>query len=141
MSVTVTDTDRGWSDLKAIFGAKESVFVDVGTDVPYAVWVEYGTSRMDPRPFCRFTLDEHDHYKAELRQAAIELLFSRRNPLGAAMTALRKLGTKVAKDMQDMIAALGAIDTGRLYRSPRILRIGMGDDMQRAAEAALGLAA
>lgn len=136
----VIDTDLGWNALmRSMTGAKTTTAY-VGPDPQdfaadgqpyYALWVEFGTSRgMAARPFVRFTLDAHDDYRAEIKTLAGRVIDRAKDGhLGLSLVAsLKGLAESVAKDIKTTIIGLGAIDTGRLLRSVKVLRITEGDD-------------
>lgn len=136
--VTVTDKDMGWNALMRTFGGSgaSSFAAYVGPDPAvfeadgqpyYPLWVEYGTSRMAPRPFIRWTLDSHDNYRQELTNLAAKILRGG-GDLSLTMVAnLKLLGDSVARDIQRTIQGLGAIDTGRMYHSVKTTRVVTGD--------------
>jgi hypothetical protein len=134
----VIDKDMGWAALvKQFAGSGASSFsAYIGPDPKdfsadgepyYPLWVEFGTSRMAPRPFIRWTLDAHDDYRAEMANYAAKILRGGGHLAMSVVANLRLLGDQVAKDIQRSIQGLGAIDTGRMYHSVRVLRVVEGD--------------
>jgi hypothetical protein len=149
--VKVTDTDKGWAALmRGLAGSGASTLsayvgpdpkaVTTGPPVKYAgekiprayypLFLEYGTSRMAPRPFMRFTLDAHDNYREQLKIMAQRVLDRARDgDMFLSMAAsLRSLADSVAKDIQRTIQGIGAIDTARMYHSVKCLRVVAGND-------------
>lgn len=144
MAVTVQDVDKGWkSYLEPWVNARPAVYaVDVGTsmdalkatpadkpmgDYFYPAAVEYGTSRMAARPFMLWTLEAHDNYADELKRIGEHL--TRAPKLGPAdigltlIANLRILAEQVVAHIQQTIVGVGAIDTGRMHNSMRLLRV------------------
>jgi hypothetical protein len=141
MSVKVTDKDMGWKKfLEPFLKASPAIYsVWVGTNMEaleqagppmmsdcfYPYLVEHGTSKMAPRHFMAFTLDAHDQYRTELARLAAHLL--KNNGGDVTLTAvanLKQLGKTVVKDIQTSIQGIGCIDTARMYRSMKVLRVG-----------------
>jgi hypothetical protein len=141
MATTVTDRDHGWKRfLQPFLNAKPAIYsVWVGTnmealeevgppmksDAFYPYMVEHGTSKMAPRHFMAWTLDAHDQYRTELSRLAAHLLKDNHGDVTlTAVANLRQLGKQVVKDIQTSIQGIGCIDTSRMYRSMRVLRVG-----------------
>lgn len=52
------------SDVTSSRGGEQAAAVYVGTNVEYAPYIEFGTSKMDPRPYLRPAVNDHmDTYK------------------------------------------------------------------------------
>lgn len=144
----VIDKDMGWAAIVNEFAGSGvmSASAYIGPDPAdfaadgepyYPLWIEFGTSRGVglgpgvPRPFIRWTLDAHDNYRAEMREM-VRRMVSRRGrkiargkvPLSADLALVAR---RVAKDIKYHIKGMGIIDTGRMYRSVKVLRIVSGD--------------
>lgn len=124
-----------WRQIKTYFGKRLIAKVRVSgwtqrnVRAYYPAFVEYGTRRMPARPYMRWTLDAHDNYLPQMAKLAARLVDKGRSgDNGMLMVAgLRRLANAVANDIRLTIQALGAIDTGRMYRSVKCLRITSGD--------------
>ena len=79
-----------------------------------AAMVEYGTAKMEPRPFMRTARAENSaKWRAMLKTAA------RNAALGKTTIdkALMRVGETMKRDIQDAVMAQGAVRTGRLRDS------------------------
>jgi hypothetical protein len=147
--VKVTDKDMGWAammrslagsgaDTLAAYVGPDPIAVTNGPPIKYAgekiprayypLFLEYGTRRMAPRPFMRWTLDAHDNYREQLRVMAQRVLDRARDGdvfLSLAAT-LRSLADSVARDIQRTIQGMGVIDTARMFHSVKCLRVVSG---------------
>jgi hypothetical protein len=124
--------DRGWNkiwrNIQALDG--QSLAVGILGGVEYAGWLEFGTSRMKPRPFMRQTFES----KGGLMEAAIAAAWGRILGGSGASAEANKLGNFYRSEIQRTIkngsfAPLSAqtiarkgsskplIDTGRLIGS------------------------
>jgi len=100
--------------------------VTVGTGVEYAVYLEFGTSDIDPRPFFRPAL-------SELRTRGVEGFLEDNTRLSTAQIAdaeslVDAVGLALERRIKEIITQKGLIDTGTLRAS--ILAI-PGDDASR----------
>jgi hypothetical protein len=137
----VSDVDKGWKKfLEPFLGSKPAIYsVWVGTDLDtlkatappmktdvfYPYIVEHGSVKMAPRHFMAWTLDAHDQYRTELGRLAAHLLKNNGGDVTLTVVAnLRQLGRQVVKDIQTSIQGIGCIDTSRMYRSMKVLRVG-----------------
>jgi HK97 gp10 family phage protein len=95
----------------------------------YPMFLEFGTRKMAARPFIRWTLDAHDNYTEQLRQLAGNAVKKAKdgNSFSVMAASLRRLADSVARDIKNTIVGMGLIDTGRMYRSVRCLRVVEGD--------------
>jgi hypothetical protein len=101
----------------------------VGTAVEYAVYLEYGTSKMDPKPFFRPALNEaRGDLGAFLRdntQTAVENIDS-------ASELVRTLALALERRVKEIITEKGLIDTGTLRAS--VVAVPSSPDTLPAAE-------
>jgi len=89
--------------------------VTVGTGVEYAVYLEFGTSDMDPKPFFRPVL-------AELRIEGPESFVEKHSQLEAAQIEdlddlISAVGLTIERRVKEVITRKGLIDTGTLRAS------------------------
>lgn len=97
----------------------------VGTNVFYSVFLEYGTSKMDPKPFFRPAL-------AELRARGVEGFISDNTRLDVDDTdstseLIQNLAFALERRIKEIITKKGLIDTGTLRISIRAVP---GNDIQ-----------
>jgi len=100
--------------------------VTVGTGVEYAVYLEFGTSDMDPKPFFRPAL-------AELRVQGVEGFLRSNTNLSAEQlddleTLVDAVGLALERRMKEIITRKGLVDTGTLRAS--VLAV-PGDDASK----------
>jgi hypothetical protein len=100
--------------------------VTIGTGVEYAVYLEFGTSDMDPKPFFRPAL-------AELRVQGVERFLRSNTNLSAEQideleTLVDAVGLALERRIKEIITKKSLIDTGTLRAS--ILAI-PGDDASK----------
>lgn len=104
----VIDIDRGWKRLLEL----QDTFIEVGTDVPYAKYLEFGTLRMDPHPFMGPAFDAHGNYGQELEAVTHRVLGGARPGV-----VMRELGAQIQQHLEQEITARRLIKTGRLLAS------------------------
>lgn len=120
-SAAVRDTDKGWSSLMALAGAK--VTVEVGSSAPYAHYVHDGKPGFRPKPFLKDTFEETD-YTGQFVDKLVSLYvkIGRRHSRAILYDHAERLGKRIAKDVKKKIKAMGLYletkrSTGALYRS------------------------
>lgn len=104
----------------------------VGTAVEYSVYLEFGTSKMDPKPFFRPVI-------AEARVLGIERFIDRHtrkdaDDIDTARELVRTLALAVERRVKETITKKGLIDTGTLRASVRAVRGGTISDLPDASE-------
>jgi hypothetical protein len=94
----------------------------------YPLYLEFGTRKMAARPFMRWTLDAHDNYYPQLKSMAAWIFDDAISGKAGKSAARRlfKLANQVVKDIKYTIVGMGLIDTGRMYRSIKVLRMVSG---------------
>lgn len=116
MSV-VTDTDRGWAEIKKQMSGK-TITIEVWsqarsrsrTKSKYANHVEAGTPKMAARPFMAETMARHDQYTGQLNDA-INCVLEGTDSLEDMMNMM---GEVINSDMRKTIEDMGLVKTGRL---------------------------
>lgn len=139
--VAVKDIDKGWSGLVRLFMGADAKPVEayVGTEVEYAPYLEYGTSKMAARPFVAWTLDEQDNYRrqlANMMRANVRAALQGADVQATAVANLGIVAEGVSKDIQRAIVGMGLIDTGNLLHSIHVLRIGEAEESAGGASEA-----
>lgn len=89
--------------------------VTVGTGVKYSIWLEFGTSDMDPKPFFRPAL-------AELRAKGVERFLENNTNLSVEQiddldSLVKVVGLALERRIKEIITRKGLIDTGTLRAS------------------------
>lgn len=109
---------RSLSDRHVTVGIKAGARYPNGKSVrDVAAFVEYGTSRMPPRPFmraCRF-YNKGKWYNMLRRELRLVLKHKQ-----TAEQALQKVGAVMLADIRASIESYGAVDTGRLRDSMEV---------------------
>lgn len=83
-----------------------------------AALVEYGTARMEPRPFMRIVRAENkSKWQSMLRSGARRVAKGNATVTGV----LRQVGETMKQDVQDAVMEVGAVDTGRLRDSFQVV--------------------
>lgn len=88
--------------------------VHVGTAVSYAVFLEFGTSKMDPKPFFRPALAEA---KADLKGFIRDHTNTTAEAIGSADKLVRVIALALERRVKEIITDKGLIDTGTLRAS------------------------
>lgn len=87
----------------------------VGTGVEYAIYLEFGTSKMDPKPFFRPVISEVRQKGVErFLNANTEYTASQIEDLDSLVTAL---ALAIERRVKEVITEKGLIDTGTLRAS------------------------
>jgi phage gpG-like protein len=105
----------------------------VGTNVSYAIFLEFGTKKMDPRPFFRPAI-------AEIRRKGVDDFLQDNTQLSAKRienldSLVRALALALERRVKQIITEKGIIDTGTLRAS--IAAVPGGDKNDLATEADL----
>ena len=104
-----------------IADAETTVDYQVGTAVEYAIYLEFGTRDMNPKPFVRPAVDDVE---------------SRLDQLAAEADSADELVTRVAlaleREIKQTITRKGLIDTGTLRASITAVRGGEPSDLPDA---------
>jgi hypothetical protein len=99
------DEIEDWSDSGSVY---------VGTAVEYSIYLEYGTSNMDPRPYFRPAL-------AEAKEDLTAFIGDHTDTSVAAIETADKLVSTIAlaieRRVKEIITEKGLIDTGTLRAS------------------------
>lgn len=119
----MTDLDlniRGLDALEAELEERQARWASggewvVGTAVEYSVYLEYGTSRMDPKPFFRPALNE-------ARWKGIPAFIddhTRKDPddITSAAELVKTLALALERRVKEIITIRGLVDTGTLRAS------------------------
>jgi hypothetical protein len=111
----------GATSLKEEFGDRiddwsggGSVFV--GTAVEYALYLEYGTSKMDPKPFFRPAVAE---LQADIEGFIDAHTNSAVDTITSAEELVETIGLALERRIKEIITSKGLIDTGTLRASIR----------------------
>ena len=99
------DEIEDWSDAGSVY---------VGTAVEYSIYLEYGTSKMDPRPYFRPALVEA---KADLTGFIRDHTNTTVATIGSADRLVKTLGLALERRVKEIITEKGLIDTGTLRAS------------------------
>jgi len=101
------DEIEDWSGGKTMF---------VGTAVEYSVYVEFGTSKMDPRPYFRPALTEA---QANLTGFINDHTNTTADAIESADQLVETIGLAMERRVKEIITEKGLIDTGTLRASIR----------------------
>jgi len=99
------DEIEDWSDAGSVY---------VGTAVSYSIYLEYGTSKMDPRPYFRPALAEA---KEDLTGFIRDHTDTTAAAIGSADRLVKILGLTLERRVKEIITEKGLIDTGTLRAS------------------------
>lgn len=94
-----------WSDAGSTY---------VGTAVSYGIFLEFGTSKMDPKPFFRPALAEA---KADLKGFVRDHTNTTAEAVGSADRLVRVIALALERRVKEIITDKGLIDTGTLRAS------------------------
>jgi len=86
----------------------------VGSAVEYAVYLEYGSSKMDPKPFFRPALAEA---RADLEGFIADNTRKRAEEIDTARELVRTIALALERRVKEIITEKGLIDTGTLRAS------------------------
>lgn len=113
------------SRMRAIDG--HSVSVEIPADAKYgngtsvsavANFVEYGTASMPPRPYMRTAKAMNaGKWRAMLRRRMVQVFAGKTS----AEAALTEVGERIKQDIQASIQTEGAVDTGTLKNSYKVI--------------------
>jgi len=95
----------------------------VGTGVEYAVYLEFGTSDMDPKPFVRPALRSIADDVPDIADAA-----------DSADEIVARVAFALEREIKKVITAKGLIDTGTLRASIRAIQFGSPSDFPEAED-------
>jgi hypothetical protein len=87
-----------------------------GTAVNYAVYVEFGTSKMDPRPYLRPAVSEA---KSDLEEFIDENTNTTARSITSASDLVQTVALALERRVKEIITEKGIIDTGTLRASIR----------------------
>lgn len=96
----MADTLRTFDRVKEFAGRAEYV---VGTNVEYAVYVEFGTSRMEAQPY--------------LRPATKEVVSRKGDAIAAEAESAEEVVKRLALEIEGAAASKAPVDTGTLQAS------------------------
>lgn len=99
----------------------------VGTRVEYAVYLELGTSRMDPKPFIRPAVFEAQ--KSDLRTYISKYGTEPFDSLDTVEQVTEELAVSVKNNIRLVISEKGLIDTGTLIKSISVVPRGQEDKL------------
>lgn len=86
----------------------------VGTAVEYSIFLEFGTSKMDPKPFMRPALHA---YRANLRKAIAADTNTTLEEIDSADELVRVIAFGLERRIKRIITSKGLIETGTLRAS------------------------
>ncbi|QLH82463.1 hypothetical protein [Halosimplex pelagicum] len=97
----------------------------VGTAVEYAVYLEFGTSKMDPKPFVRPAIHA---YRSNLQAAIAADTNTTLDAIGSAEELVQTIAYGLERRIKRIITAKGLIETGTLRASVQAVP---GDDVDQ----------
>lgn len=107
--------------VRSMNGRQVSVRIPAGAKYPngtpvrkVAMFIEYGTASMPPRPYMRMARAEHKAEWWNMIRREMRLVVKKQETV---TQGLKKVGAKMEQDIKAAVTAVDAVDTGRLRDS------------------------